>query len=160
MPNEGIQGDKRGTYFAPRVRYGGNEGSPTRRESYGHGAAVGLGGRESRRHEGSGGRCTVQPGAIPAPLREDCQERLGHNPDSTRGAERKADPAYRRLTSRIHKAKATGRREDARHLRKLARAIPSQVTDDLGYRRLRYGRYADDFLRGFAGPRSEAAGPA
>jgi len=34
--------------------------------------------------------------------------------------------------------------------------MPSYVLDDPDYRRLRYLRYADDFLLGFAGPRSEA----
>lgn len=34
--------------------------------------------------------------------------------------------------------------------------LPSVILNDPGYRRLRYLRYADDFLLGFAGPRSEA----
>jgi hypothetical protein len=34
--------------------------------------------------------------------------------------------------------------------------MPSHVLNDSDYRRLRYLRYADDFLLGFVGPRSEA----
>ncbi len=34
--------------------------------------------------------------------------------------------------------------------------MPAHVLDDPAYRRLRYLRYADDFLLGFAGPRREA----
>src|SRR6266566_4225957 len=43
-----------------------------------------------------------------------------------------------------------------RALRRERRTLPSQDPDDPGYRRLRYVRYCDDFLLGFAGPRHEA----
>jgi hypothetical protein len=43
-----------------------------------------------------------------------------------------------------------------RALRRLRRSLPSQDPDDPGYRRLRYVRYCDDFLLGFAGPWREA----
>jgi hypothetical protein len=36
------------------------------------------------------------------------------------------------------------------------RRLPTHITDDPNYRRLRYIRYADDFLLGLAGPKSEA----
>jgi len=35
-------------------------------------------------------------------------------------------------------------------------SLPSQDPDDPGYRRLRYCRYADDTLLGFAGPKAKA----
>ena len=35
-------------------------------------------------------------------------------------------------------------------------ACPARILDDPGYRRLRYVRYADDTLLGFAGPKAEA----
>src|SRR5205807_6836131 len=41
-------------------------------------------------------------------------------------------------------------------LRKKQKQIPSVVLDDPDYRRLRYVRYADDFLLGFVGPKKEA----
>jgi hypothetical protein len=43
-----------------------------------------------------------------------------------------------------------------RALRKQLRAIPSKDPQDPNYRRLRYTRYADDVLLGFAGPKAEA----
>ena|SRR6266568_564858 len=41
-------------------------------------------------------------------------------------------------------------------LRRKMRLIPSKDTADLGFRRLRYVRYCDDHLLGFAGPKAEA----
>ena len=41
-------------------------------------------------------------------------------------------------------------------LRRARRRLPSQDPDDPDYRRLRYVRYCDDFLLGFAGPKHEA----
>jgi len=46
----------------------------------------------------------------------------------------------------------TAARDLARKLRMLPRSDPV----DPGYRRLRYLRYADDHLLGFAGPKAEA----
>ena len=54
------------------------------------------------------------------------------------------------------KAMRHGDREAVRALRLRRRTLPSQDPDDPGYRRLRYVRYCDDFLFGFAGPRREA----
>ena len=49
-----------------------------------------------------------------------------------------------------------GQKEAARILRKRVRQLPSIATHDPAYRRLRYCRYADDFVLGFTGPKSEA----
>jgi Type II intron maturase len=43
-----------------------------------------------------------------------------------------------------------------RALRRQRRTLPSQDPNDPDYRRLRYVRYCDDWLLGFAGPRHEA----
>lgn len=45
---------------------------------------------------------------------------------------------------------------DKNTLEQQRRQIPSQDTLDPNYRRLKYVRYADDFLLGFIGPKSEA----
>jgi group II intron reverse transcriptase/maturase len=77
-------------------------------------------------------------------------------PQHTRGVKRRANPEYERLmvSSRYHRKK--GDTEKAEKLREQAQAMPSMDVNDPGYRRLRYVRYADDFLLGFNGPKSEA----
>ncbi len=77
-------------------------------------------------------------------------------PEYTRGEKRRTEPRYHRVESQIAKAKRHGDRDAVRALRRLRRRLPSQDPDDPGYRRLRYVRYCDDFLLGFAGPRREA----
>jgi group II intron reverse transcriptase/maturase len=79
-------------------------------------------------------------------------------PEYTRGDKRRPEPGYRHVESRIAKATRRGDRVTVRALRRLRRSLPSQDPDDLDYRRLRYVRYCDDFLLGFAGPRREAEG--
>src|SRR5262249_10195017 len=56
----------------------------------------------------------------------------------------------------IAKARGHGDREAVRVLRPQLRSLPYGDPGDPGYRRLRYVRYADDFLLGFAGPKHEA----
>ena len=79
-------------------------------------------------------------------------------PAYNRGARRKTNKAYRTLQDRTRWLKRVGRAEEAVALRKQMQRLPSVVPDDADYRRLRYVRYADDFLFGFIGPRSEAEG--
>ena len=50
----------------------------------------------------------------------------------------------------------TGNRERAEKIRREMQQLPSVNPVDVGYRRLRYLRYADDFLLGFIGPMAEA----
>ena len=77
-------------------------------------------------------------------------------PEYTRGGARKSNPAYRKIADAAGRARKRGDRAAARELRKQQRSLPSRDTRDPGYRRLRYARYADDHLLGFAGPKAEA----
>lgn len=77
-------------------------------------------------------------------------------PDYNRGRRRRNHPEYHRLDSRMYWAKRRGDRVAVRELRLLKRSLPSSDPYDPGYRRLRYVRYCDDWLLGFAGPKNEA----
>ncbi len=74
----------------------------------------------------------------------------------TRGKHRRIDPQYKRISRAISAAKAAGNVVRLRELKLQQRTIPSSLGNDPHYRRLRYVRYADDFLIGFSGPKSEA----
>ena len=77
-------------------------------------------------------------------------------PANTRGKDRRLNPEYGRLYDRSRYLRRLGREEEARRLFKQAQQLPSRVMDDPEYRRLKYVRYADDFLLGFVGTRQEA----
>ncbi|MFE3785991.1 reverse transcriptase domain-containing protein [Amycolatopsis sp. NPDC059090] len=77
-------------------------------------------------------------------------------PEHNRGHRRRRDVAYKRVEFAIQRAKRRGDRETVRKLRLQRRSMPSQDPNDPDYRRLRYVRYADDWLLGFAGPKHEA----
>ncbi len=77
-------------------------------------------------------------------------------PKHTRGGRRTPNYEYHRLIDRSRKLRKKGHAEEAEALRKQAQKMPSIDPTDTNYRRLRYVRYADDFLLGFTGPRSEA----
>jgi group II intron reverse transcriptase/maturase len=77
-------------------------------------------------------------------------------PQYTRGISRAPDPRYREKEHELARARRRGDRAAARDLKRQIRSIPSGDPMDPGYRRLRYLRYADDHLLGFAGPKAEA----
>jgi group II intron reverse transcriptase/maturase len=74
----------------------------------------------------------------------------------TRGVRRGSNPEYNRVKHRLARARSRGDHAEVRALRQQLRSLPTQDPSDPGYRRLRYVRYADDILLGFAGPRAEA----
>jgi group II intron reverse transcriptase/maturase len=77
-------------------------------------------------------------------------------PRYTRGDRRKINHEYKNLMNGSRRQRQKGNIERAEALRKQAQKLPSQKMDDPDYRRLKYVRYADDFLLGFIGPKSEA----
>jgi group II intron reverse transcriptase/maturase len=77
-------------------------------------------------------------------------------PAYTGGETQKRNPAYLRLKDKARSLRKQGRYEEACRVRQEMQAMPSRDTHDSGYRRLRYIRYADDFLIGLTGPREEA----
>jgi group II intron reverse transcriptase/maturase len=77
-------------------------------------------------------------------------------PEYTRGKLRARNPEYRKVEQAIVRARRRGDRAEVRSLYKRLHSLPSQDPRDPGYRRLRYCRYADDTLLGFAGPKAEA----
>jgi AI2M/AI1M-like, HNH endonuclease/Reverse transcriptase (RNA-dependent DNA polymerase)/Type II intron maturase len=77
-------------------------------------------------------------------------------PAHNRGARRRPYRPYMRLSQRARRLEQRGDREAGRALREQMQTMPSRDPDDPAYRRLRYCRYADDWLLGFTGPRREA----
>ena len=77
-------------------------------------------------------------------------------PAYNRGQRRRENPAYSRIRGFVTRAKKAGCVAEEIAYRRELQKLPSVILNDPGYRRLRYLRYADDFLLGFAGPRSEA----
>jgi hypothetical protein len=77
-------------------------------------------------------------------------------PEHTRNQERKRHAEYNRLAARVHQYRTKGDRERVKELRREMQQYPSVNPNDEHYRKLRSCRYADDFLLGFAGPKTEA----
>lgn len=77
-------------------------------------------------------------------------------PQYTRGVKRKANREYHTLMGLSQRFRQQGNIKEAEEVRSKAQGLPSMMTDDPDYRRLNYVRYADDFLLGFIGPKSEA----
>src|SRR5712691_3897865 len=77
-------------------------------------------------------------------------------PEHTQSERREEHPIYGQLNNQLATARRQGNLERIKALWRAMKRYPSQNPDDPGYRRLRYVRYADDFLLGFAGPLVEA----
>lgn len=77
-------------------------------------------------------------------------------PAHNRGERRRRNPEYNGLAMKAKYLRSTGRAAEAVEYRRRLRSLPFNDTHDPDYRRLRYVRYADDFLLGFVGPKAEA----
>jgi group II intron reverse transcriptase/maturase len=77
-------------------------------------------------------------------------------PAHTRGTRRKRTTEYRRIEYQLATARERGDGEAIRKLRQALRETPTLDYQDPAYARLRYLRYADDFVLGFAGTKAEA----
>jgi len=77
-------------------------------------------------------------------------------PKYTKGVIRKANPEYRKLALKASQERRRGNTEEAERLKKQFQKLPSMEPADPDYRRLKYVRYADDFLLGFVGTKAEA----
>lgn len=77
-------------------------------------------------------------------------------PQFTRGKVRASSPEYERCRQQLKAARNCGDVEQVRKLVQEQRHLPSKNPDDPNFRRLKYVRYADDFILAFIGPKSEA----
>jgi len=77
-------------------------------------------------------------------------------PKYTRGKVRAVNPAYRRVYKKRKRAWQREEKDSYRQLTHAMRQLPSKATNDENYSRLRYVRYADDFLLGFIGNKADA----
>lgn len=77
-------------------------------------------------------------------------------PAYTKGDRRRPGKGYRRLTNQMNRARECGDHEMVKRLRGERRTLTSYDPCDPNFRRLRYVRYADDFLLGLIGPKEEA----
>ncbi len=77
-------------------------------------------------------------------------------PEYTQGTKRRENKAYRSLLRKASALRKQGKMEEAETVRTQMQQLPSVDTQDPNFRRLRYVRYADDFLLGFIGTKAEA----
>jgi group II intron reverse transcriptase/maturase len=77
-------------------------------------------------------------------------------PQYTQGKERRKNPEYKRYEYLIRRAREAGDLERVKQLEQERRQYPSRDMHDPNFRRLKYVRYADDFILGFIGTKKEA----
>jgi len=74
-------------------------------------------------------------------------------PEYTKGKGRRKNREYNNFIQQAYRSKDP---KEAKELRRKAQQLPSLAPMDPEFRRLRYVRYADDFLLGFTGTKEEA----
>ena len=77
-------------------------------------------------------------------------------PQYTKGKRRRKNLRYDALISRAAKLRRGGQLNEAAKVRKAAQQLPSVLLNDPEYRRLKYVRYADDWLLGVTGSKEDA----
>lgn len=77
-------------------------------------------------------------------------------PAYSRGDRRRDNPEYKALNYQLWRARKRENFDEVKRLAQERRKLMSVAAVDPDYRRLRYVRYADDFLLGFVGPKKEA----
>jgi group II intron reverse transcriptase/maturase len=77
-------------------------------------------------------------------------------PAYTRGQRKRQNPDYTATQRQLSEARSRHDRSTVRLLERTLRQMTWGDPTDPDYRRLRYNRYADDFILGFVGPRQEA----
>jgi group II intron reverse transcriptase/maturase len=77
-------------------------------------------------------------------------------PEYTKGKRRMVNPEYKSFCTQLAIARRRGDLDEVKRLKRECRKLMAGAPCDPDYRRLRYIRYADDFLLGFVGPRKEA----
>lgn len=76
-------------------------------------------------------------------------------PAHSQGEKRPINSTYNALKCKAYRARKAGNGNLAHALLRQMQQLPS-VAEDSEYRRLKYVRYADDFILGFIGPKAEA----
>lgn len=77
-------------------------------------------------------------------------------PAYSKGDKRKRNPAYKKYERPLAEARKRGDFDEVKRMVRERRRLISVAPVDPDYRRLRYIRYADDFLLGFVGPKKDA----
>jgi group II intron reverse transcriptase/maturase len=77
-------------------------------------------------------------------------------PKWNKGKYRKRSEEYSKARNQYYKAKRSGNQEDIKRTRKQMQSIPYGEPESPNFKRLKYVRYADDFLLAFVGSKAEA----
>ncbi|GCF06509.1 reverse transcriptase/maturase family protein [Dictyobacter arantiisoli] len=77
-------------------------------------------------------------------------------PNYTKGAKKRMSPDYERVKGHYRRLLKKGKIKEAQEVKQQLHNMPSIDPKDPNYRRLKYVRYADDFLLGFVGSKEEA----